>query len=169
MVSWSPSQITKWPNNKRSQGFLLAFHHDMALQTLKSCKSLSSRGQGFNFRPCTTQWWSLVCAIIPESSTMEKVVFLSLLLLCGDIESNPGPPRRSVQGKTPSTEQKIESLSNTLAEYEAKINGLENELDSQKKSYDEKLQSRSILQLITASITHTLRDLIVFVKVWKVS
>ncbi|TRY80886.1 hypothetical protein TCAL_04708 [Tigriopus californicus] len=80
-------------------------------------------------------------APVSESRNMEKVVFLSLLLLCGDIESNPGPPRRSVQGKTPSTEQKIESLSNTLAEYEAKITGLESELDTQKKSYDEKLQS----------------------------
>lgn len=62
------------------------------------------------------------------------------LLLCGDVESNPGPPRRSVAAKAPSAEEKIESLSSSFGQYEAKVNGLESELDNQRKLYDDKIK-----------------------------
>ncbi len=76
---------------------------------------------------------------LTTSRTLSRTLFL-LLLLCGDVESNPGPPRRSLAtGTAPSADEKIESLTNTLSEYEAKVSGLETEIDAQKKTYESRL------------------------------
>ncbi len=56
-------------------------------------------------------------------NTLKAVLIAALLLLqCGDIETNPGP-RKSVSGKAPSAEDKINGLASTLSDYEAKIQG----------------------------------------------
>ena len=48
-----------------------------------------------------------------RSFLLFPLLMLLLLLLCGDIEANPGPPRRRPEAaaKGPSTEEKIDSLS----------------------------------------------------------
>ena len=55
--------------------------------------------------------------------SLKAVLIAALLLLqCGDIEMNPGP-RKSVSGKAPSADDKINGLASTLSDYEAKIQG----------------------------------------------
>jgi hypothetical protein len=72
----------------------------------------------------------------------DPFTFLSslLLLLSGDVESNPGPPRRSVAKTGPTNEEKIDSLSSSLEHYEKKVNGIESELDDQKKEQENKIK-----------------------------
>ena len=45
-------------------------------------------------------------------------LLLLLLLLCGDIEANPGPPRRRPEAaaKGPSAEEKIDALSRDICD-----------------------------------------------------
>ncbi|XP_023325625.1 uncharacterized protein LOC111699245 [Eurytemora carolleeae] len=62
------------------------------------------------------------------------------ILLSGDIESNPGPPRRSIAEKGPSTEEKVASIEASLSTYEAKIQGLEHEIESQKDKYEKTIE-----------------------------
>ena len=110
---------------------------------------------------CSTQ--------VPKSSTG---ILLLLLLLSGDIETNPGPKDKKGKDKGPSVEDQINDLKTALTEYETKIQGmwcnlflslsilkilewhwkqlknkyfewlgLEEELGSQKTSYEEKLDA----------------------------
>ena len=46
------------------------------------------------------------------------LLLLLLLLQCGDIEANPGPPRRRPEAaaKGPSTEEKIDALSRDICD-----------------------------------------------------
>lgn len=81
----------------------------------------------------------MICDPIFSCFRKECLVLHLLLLRCGDVEVNPGPPRRSVAQGKPSADDKIEALSSTLGEYEAKVTGLEGELDTQKKDYDKRL------------------------------
>ncbi len=75
-----------------------------------------------------------------SSLSLASLAILVLLLRCGDVEANPGPPRRSVGGKAPTADEKIEALSTALAQYEAKVSGLESELDAHRKAYDDKIK-----------------------------
>ena len=52
----------------------------------------------------------------------------------------PGPPRRSLAAKAPTTEEKVDSLSTSLSQFEAKVAGLEQELDAQKKDSQERVK-----------------------------
>ena len=59
-----------------------------------------------------------------------------------------GPPRRSVAQKGPSADEKIDSLSASLGQYEAKVTGLETEMDAQKKDYEEKIKGERNRSLV---------------------
>ena len=50
-------------------------------------------------------------------------LLLLLLLQCGDIEANPGPPRRRPEAaaKGPSTEEKIDALSRDVCDIETSV------------------------------------------------
>ena len=51
---------------------------------------------------------------VAGSRVHSPLLLLLLLLQCGDIEANPGPPRRrpdAAAAKGPSTEEKIDALS----------------------------------------------------------
>ena len=61
---------------------------------------------------CSTQ--------VPKSSTG---ILLLLLLLSGDIETNPGPKDKKGKDKGPSVEDQINDLKTALTEYETKIQG----------------------------------------------
>eukprot|EP00095_Tigriopus_kingsejongensis_P005625 maker-scaffold335_size202896-snap-gene-1.20 protein:Tk05625 transcript:maker-scaffold335_size202896-snap-gene-1.20-mRNA-1 annotation:"sporulation-specific protein 15-like" len=69
-------------------------------------------------------------------------VCLSILLLrCGDIESNPGPPRRQPSAapgatKAPSQEDKLARLEEKVKEYEEKIVNLEKTVKSHRSEID---------------------------------
>ena len=62
---------------------------------------------------CSTQ--------VPKSSTG---ILLLLLLLSGDIETNPGPKDKKGKDKGPSVEDQINDLKTALTEYETKIQGM---------------------------------------------
>ena len=91
-----------------------------------------------------------------------------LLILSGDIETNPGP-KKGGGDKGPSADDKIRELGSALNEYEAKIQGnrfkrlskktwvnfklseLEKEIKEQRENYDKKLDEISTkLQEITS-------------------
>ena len=61
---------------------------------------------------CSTQ--------VPKSS---NGILLLLLLLSGDIETNPGPKDKKGKDKGPSVEDQINDLKTALTEYETKIQG----------------------------------------------
>ena len=63
---------------------------------------------------CSTQ--------VPKSSTG---ILLLLLLLSGDIETNPGPKDKKGKDKGPSVEDQINDLKTALTEYETKIQGMQ--------------------------------------------
>ena len=52
-----------------------------------------------------------------------QILFL-LLLLSGDIETNPGPKKGEKKEKGPTVEDQINDLKTALAEYEDKIKGI---------------------------------------------
>ena len=61
-----------------------------------------------------------------NASKMANVWALSLLLLLsGDVETNPGPKGRPEKDKGPSAEDKIRELGTALNEYEGKVQGRE--------------------------------------------
>ena len=53
-----------------------------------------------------------------EQQRGSLLLLLLLLLQCGDIEANPGPPRRRPEAaaKGPSTEEKIDALSRDICD-----------------------------------------------------
>ena len=51
-------------------------------------------------------------------------ILLLLLLLSGDIETNPGPKKGEKKEKGPTVEDQINDLKTALAEYEEKIKGI---------------------------------------------
>ena len=59
-----------------------------------------------------------------SASKMANVWALSLLLLLsGDVETNPGPKGRPEKDKGPTAEDKIRELGTALNEYEGKVQG----------------------------------------------
>ena len=63
----------------------------------------------------------MTCSIqVTKSSS--RIVLL-LLLLSGDIETNPGPKDKKGKEKGPSVEDQINDLKAALTEYETKIQG----------------------------------------------
>ena len=62
------------------------------------------------------------CSIqVPKSPSR---ILLLLLLLSGDIETNPGPKEKKGKEKGPSVEDQINDLKTALTEYETKIQGM---------------------------------------------
>ena len=63
----------------------------------------------------------MTCSIlVPRSSSR---IILLLLLLSGDIETNPGPKDKKGKEKGPSVEDQINDLKAALTQYETKIQG----------------------------------------------
>ena len=56
---------------------------------------------------------------------------------------------RSIAEKGPSADEKITSLEAVVATYEAKVNGLENEIETQREQYENKL-----LEFAQRSVVH---------------
>lgn len=59
-----------------------------------------------------------------------------LLLLCGDVEPNPGPPRRA-RGQA-NGDKADDPIAETLGNVETKLSGIEAELAKLKRHFDEK-------------------------------
>lgn len=78
-----------------------------------------------------------------------------LLILSGDVETNPGPKKGGAAPKDagPTPEQKIAELESNLSNYEAKVQELEGQLSSQKEGYDKKLEElESKIGSVTAAV-----------------
>ena len=69
-----------------------------------------------------TEKMTMVSSLISTSSTHILLPIL-LLLLSGDIETNPGPKDKGKKEKGPSVEDQINDLKTALTEYETKIQG----------------------------------------------
>ena len=103
---------------------------------------------------------------------MSTWVFL-LLLLGGDIETNPGPKKGAKEDKGPTVDDKIRDLGAMINQYEEKVQGktvflpfglvsccntntlagLEKDIQSQRDSYDKKIEdlSNQIQQMVQQS------------------
>ncbi len=64
----------------------------------------------------------MLCPMLAQP--LASQILLLLLLLSGDIETNPGPKKGEKKEKGPTVEDQINDLKTALTEYEDKIKGM---------------------------------------------